>query len=194
METGQGRRSRSLYPSMIPRNPWMAGLWPRAVGLWIAWVCLGLAVAQVTTNSASASPITLHTRWRTGSTNLAEATPHEGSVAWEASRTAVVVCDMWDQHHCPDATERVGEMAPAMNEVLQAARAQGMLILHCPSDTLKFYQDHPGRKLAQAAPPVKTAIPLQGWCSRMADHEAPLPIDDSDGGCDGCPECPGYGA
>ena len=74
----------------------MAGLWPRAVGLWIAWVCLGLAVAQVTTNSASASPITLHTRWRTGSTNLAEATPHEGSVAWEASRTAVVVCDMWD--------------------------------------------------------------------------------------------------
>lgn len=120
--------------------------------------------------------------------------PHEGTVSWEASRTAVVVCDMWDQHHCPDATERVGEMAPAMNEVLQAARAQGMLILHCPSDTLKFYQDHPGRKLAQAAPPVKTTIPLQGWCSRMADHEAPLPIDDSDGGCDGCPECPGYGA
>ena len=25
-------------------------------------------------------------------------------------------------------------------------------------------------------------------------QEPPLPIDDSDGGCDGCPECPGYGA
>ena len=144
--------------------------------------------------TAQADPITLHTRWRTGSTNLSAATAHDGTVTWEASRTAVVVCDMWDQHHCPDATERVGEMAPAMNEVLLAARAKGMLILHCPSDTLKFYQDHPGRKLAQAAPPVKTAIPLQGWCSRMDDREAPLPIDDSDGGCDGCPECPGYGA
>ena len=144
--------------------------------------------------TAQADPITLHTRWRTGSTNLSAATAHDGTVTWEASRTAVVVCDMWDQHHCPDATERVGEMAPAMNEVLLAARAKGMLILHCPSDTLKFYQDHPGRKLAQAAPSVKTAIPLQGWCSRMDDREAPLPIDDSDGGCDGCPECPGYGA
>ena len=24
---------------------------------------------------------------------------------------AIVICDMWDKHHCPDATERVGEMA-----------------------------------------------------------------------------------
>jgi len=164
------------------------------MSLWLAWIRLGLALTVGFATSGQADPITLHTRWRTGSTNLAEATPQEGTATWESSRTAVVVCDMWDQHHCPDATERVGEMAPAMNEVLLAARAQGMLILHCPSDTLKFYQDHPGRKLAQAAPPVKTAVALQNWCSRMTDREAPLPIDDSDGGCDGCPECPGYGA
>ena len=175
---------------MIPRALWTDSAW-RGVAIPIARVMLGVLLLWTT---AQADPITLHTRWRTGSTNLSAATAHDGTVTWEASRTAVVVCDMWDQHHCPDATERVGEMAPAMNEVLLAARAKGMLILHCPSDTLKFYQDHPGRKLAQAAPPVKTAIPLQGWCSRMDDREAPLPIDDSDGGCDGCPECPGYGA
>ncbi|MBI3869642.1 MAG: ThuA domain-containing protein [Verrucomicrobia bacterium] len=118
----------------------------------------------------------------------------EKPVRWEASRTAVVICDMWDKHHCPDATERVGEMAPRMNEVLKAARAKGMLIIHCPSDTMGYYKDHPGRKLAQAAPKVETVVPLQGWCSLTGVKEAALPIDDSDGGCDGCPECPGYGA
>ena len=82
------------------------------MGLWIFWIRLGLALTVGVAISAQADPITLHTRWRTGSTNLAEATPREGTVTWEASRTAVVVCDMWDQHHCPDATVRVGEMAP----------------------------------------------------------------------------------
>ena len=170
---------------MIPRIAWLLGTRRLAIGLWRAWFCLAttLALAELMALPAQAGSITLQTRWRTGSTNLADATAHAGTVTWEASKTAVVVCDMWDQHHCPDATERVGEMAPAMNEVLLAARARGMLILHCPSDTLKFYQDHPGRKLAQSAPPVTTDIPLQGWCSRMADREAPLPIDDSDNFC-----------
>lgn len=157
---------------MIPRTPSRANAWRHATGRWAAWVYLAVALCHC---SAQAESITLHTRWRTGSTNLSAATPHDGTVTWDAARTAVVVCDMWDQHHCPDATERVGEMAPAMNEVLLAARAKGMLILHCPSDTLKFYQDHPGRKLAQSAPPVKTAIPLQGWCSRVSDLEALYP-------------------
>ncbi len=46
-------------------------------------------------------------------------------VAWDARKTAVVVCDMWDKHWCPTATARVAEMAPRMNEVLKAARARG---------------------------------------------------------------------
>lgn len=113
---------------------------------------------------------------------------------WDAARTAVVVCDMWDKHHCPDATERVGEMVPRMNQFLHAARSRGALIIHCPSDTMDFYTNHPGRKLAQAAPPVTTAIPLENWCPLKPDREAPLPIDDSDGGCDGCPDCPSFKA
>ena len=139
--------------------------------------------------------IALHTRARARSAADTNSFPIvEQSVNWDASRTAVVICDMWDKHHCPDATERVGEMAPRMNEVIKAARAKGMLIIHCPSDTMGFYQDHPGRKLAQAAPKVETTVPLQGWCSLTGVKEPALPIDDSDGGCDGCPECPGYGA
>ena len=139
--------------------------------------------------------VTLHTRSRTPTAANPNALPViENPVQWDAAHTAVVVCDMWDKHHCPDATERVGEMAPRMNEVLKAARRKGMLIIHCPSDTMGFYQDHPGRKLAQAAPKVETKVPLKGWCSLNGVKEPPLPIDDSDGGCDGCPECPSYRA
>ncbi len=140
-------------------------------------------------------PITLHTRSRTRpDTEAVAARVTEKPVQWDPAHTAVVICDMWDKHHCADATERVGEMAPRMNEVLKAARACGMLIIHCPSDTMDFYKDHPGRKLAQAASKVATQIPLQGWCFLNGVKEPALPIDDSDGGCDGCPECPGYRA
>jgi len=43
--------------------------------------------------------------------------------------------------------------------------------------------------LAADAPNVKTKIPLQGWCYLDDKHEAKLPIDDSDGGCDCLPRC-----
>lgn len=108
----------------------------------------------------------------------------ETTLNWDAARTAVVICDMWDKHTCDGATRRVAEMAPRMNELVKKARAQGAFIIHCPSDTMKFYEGVPGRKLAQSAPKVETAIPLQRWCNLDKTKEAPLPIDDSDGGCD----------
>ena len=110
------------------------------------------------------------------------------TLEWNPKETAVVVCDMWDQHWCPTATERVGEMAPRMNSVIKAARQQGVLIIHCPSDTLEFYKDTPQRKLAQQAPVVATKIPLERWCRIVPDKEGALPIDDSDGGCDCDPQ------
>ena len=105
------------------------------------------------------------------------------STEWDARKTAIVVCDMWDEHWCSSATKRVAEMAPRMNEVLEAARSRGALIIHCPSGTLDFYKDTPGRKLAQQAPKVEPKVPLQRWCHLDPKSEAPLPIDDSDGGC-----------
>jgi len=111
----------------------------------------------------------------------------EQSAEWEPARTAVVICDMWDQHHCRNAASRVAEMALRMNDVVGRLRQQGVLIIHCPSNTMKFYQDHPGRKLAQSAPQVKTNVLPQGWCSLDNQRESELPIDDSDGGCDSSP-------
>lgn len=105
------------------------------------------------------------------------------SVQWDATKTAVIVCDMWDKHWCGSATRRVGEMAPRMNEVLKAARSKGALIIHCPSGTLDFYKDTPQRRLAQQAPKVEPKAPLENWCRLDPTREGPLPIDDSDGGC-----------
>ena len=103
---------------------------------------------------------------------------------WDSKQTAVVICDMWDKHWCPNSTARVAEMAPRMNEVVKAARSRGAFIIHCPSDTMEFYKDTPQRKLAQAAPQVDVKKPLERWCRIDLTKEAPLPIDDTDGGCD----------
>ncbi len=156
---------------------------------------IALLAAAATAAQAAADTVVLNARSRF----VDPARPDsiqvvEKPLSWNPANTAVVVCDMWDKHHCPDATERVGEMAPRMNEVLKAARDKGMLIIHCPSDTLRFYENHPGRQLARSAPKVETRVPLQNWCAADGVREPALPIDDSDGGCDGCPECPGYGA
>jgi nicotinamidase-related amidase len=113
----------------------------------------------------------------------------ERPVQWEPKSTAAVICDMWNQHWCKGATERVTEMAPRMNELVARLRDKGVLIIHCPSDTMKFYEDSPGRKLAQAAPKVQAKVPLKGWCSLDSTKEPALPIDDSDGGCDDEPRC-----
>ncbi len=108
---------------------------------------------------------------------------------WDARRTAVVICDMWNQHWCKGATARVAEMAPRMNQVIRALRRRGVLIIHCPSDTMAYYKDAPGRKLAQAAPKVDLGPILERFQNRAPKHEPPLPIDDSDGGCNDQPQC-----
>jgi nicotinamidase-related amidase len=105
---------------------------------------------------------------------------------WNPAKTALVICDMWDHHTCPNAEERVGELAPHVNDFAKAARARGVLIIHSPSNTMDFYKDHPGRKLAQSAPVVTPPVELKKWCYVDLTREAPLPIDDTDGGCD-CP-------
>src|ERR1700681_1521435 len=47
---------------------------------------------------------------------------------WHPAQTALIVCDMWDAHHCLNAVRRVEELAPVMNQVLEKARIQRVLI------------------------------------------------------------------
>lgn len=44
---------------------------------------------------------------------------------WLPSQTAIIICDMWDKHWCSGATQRVGEMAPKINEVITIGRQKG---------------------------------------------------------------------
>ena len=61
-------------------------------------------------------------------------------VEWNPRATAIIVCDMWDDHTCKAAAARVAEMAPAMNATLKAARKQGVFIIHAPSGRTNFYK------------------------------------------------------
>ena len=109
---------------------------------------------------------------------------------WDAGKTAAVVCDMWDLHHCLNAVRREGEMAPRMNEVLKALRSRGVLIIHAPSSCMDAYQDHPARKRAQQTPRAKNLPKEIGqWCRQIpAEEKGAYPIDQLDGGEDDDPE------
>jgi nicotinamidase-related amidase/type 1 glutamine amidotransferase len=150
--------------------------------------------AEQTLANAASPPGTLALRLRSQTPDARDSSVwHQRveRVQWQGARTAIVVCDMWDQHWCRGATRRVGQMAPRMNDVLQAARQAGVLVIHCPSSCMDAYRDTPQRALAMQAPAVATDPPLQSWCHLDRDRETALPIDDSDGGCDCQPMCQG---
>ena len=113
----------------------------------------------------------------------------EKPLHWKAAETAVVLCDVWDSHWCAGARRRLDAMIPRMNEVVKAVRGKGGLIVHAPSDTMKFYENTPQRLLAKNAPHADPPIPMKGWNYLDPASEGPLPIDDSDGGCDCEPQC-----
>ena len=110
----------------------------------------------------------------------------EKGETWSPGQTAVIVCDMWDAHHCLNAVRRETEMAPRLNEVLKAARNSGVLIIHAPSSCMEPYKDHSGRKLAQSAPAAKNLpAEIDQWCRFIpSEGKGKYPIDQTDGGED----------
>ena len=106
---------------------------------------------------------------------------------WNPEQTAVIVCDMWDAHHCLKATLRGREMISRMDAVLDHARDRGALIVHAPSSCLEFYPGHPARERAVAAPRAKNPPEgIEKWMHWINEREekAGYPIDHSDGGED----------
>jgi len=101
---------------------------------------------------------------------------------WSPQRTAVIVIDMWDDHHCKSAAARVAEMAPTMNQTLKAARQRGILIIHAPSDCADAYKDHPARRRALAAPKAPAPMKFQ-WNHFDAKREAGLAPRLEEAGC-----------
>ncbi len=106
---------------------------------------------------------------------------------WAGKETALIICDMWDKHWCNCATQRCDVLAKKAATVVRALRARGVTIIHAPSDCMDYYKDAPQRKrmlaVPKATPPKNRTI-----------VDAPLPIDDSDGGCDDAPASKFYKA
>src|SRR5512146_2547028 len=76
----------------------------------------------------------------------------EETLRWEVAQTAIIMIDVWDAHGCALAAQRVAAMAPRMNQVVDAARSLGVMIIHAPSDTMKYYEGRPERERMQLAP------------------------------------------
>ena len=150
--------------------------------------CCCLLVSFLLGHVSAAEPITVHKRQRVEHpTGLNQVKESEES--WSPKETAIIVCDVWDSHHCLNAVRRVMEMAPRMNEVLERARGQGVLIIHAPSGCMDSYADHPGRKLAQSAPKAANLpADIHEWCRHIpAEDKGKYPIDQTDGGEDDDP-------
>ena len=79
-------------------------------------------------------PGTLNLRARRRSNKVSE-----GTLRWDVAQTAIIICDMWDAHTCSLSAQRVAAMAPRMNQVISTARSLVVMIVHAPSDTMKFY-------------------------------------------------------
>lgn len=97
--------------------------------------------------------------------------------AFNAAESALIVCDMWDRHWCSGANLRVAALVRRLEPVLETARSKGMIIVHAPSETMSYYANTPQRQrmltLPSFSPPKEMNI-----------TSPPLPINDSDGGCD----------
>ncbi|MGE3310068.1 MAG: protein-signal peptide and transmembrane prediction [Limisphaerales bacterium] len=143
----------------------------------------------------SKEPLTLHLRGRNPAGVHTAGSVQEKVERWDPRKTALIVCDMWDDHWCKSAARRVGELAGPMNEMLRAARARGVFIIHAPSTCTGFYEGTPQRRRAKEARFHPTPAPLAtsprwgtAWCWTDPAHEAVLPIDDTDMGCDCQPD------
>lgn len=108
---------------------------------------------------------------------------------WQAKQTAVIICDMWDSHHCYRAVKRQEQMVPRMEMLLSHLRSQGVTMIHAPSSCVTAYADNPARQRVASVP--KNTVPegINQWCRSIPSEErVTYPLDQSDGGEDDTPE------
>lgn len=151
---------------------------------------LSLAPLSAAKPPAAGDASTLHLQMRSRKPDASgDYKPTTVAETWQARETCVIVCDMWDAHHCLNAVRRGEALAPRMNAFLKAARERGALVIHAPSGCMQAYADAPGRELAQQAPAAADLPKEIGqWCRHIsAEDKVAYPIDQSDGGEDDDP-------
>ena len=132
----------------------------------------------------------LHLRTRSAAADGTDR-PETVSREWYPARTAMVICDMWDDHHCVTAARRTMEMAPRVNEVAAALREQGALIIHAPAGCVDFYRGTPARRRAVEAPHVSAPAAID-WNEWEDDERAAMPsslVDPGPCSCESAVPC-----
>lgn len=147
---------------------------------------LAFLLVGMTAVSALGGEVVVHKRARVMAEGEKAYHSESKEEKWATEKTALIVCDMWDSHHCLNAVRRETELAPRMNEVLKAARKAGVFIIHAPSSCMGPYENHPGRKIAkQAKPAAKLPNEIEKWCYKIpSEEQGTYPIDQTDGGED----------
>jgi nicotinamidase-related amidase len=142
-----------------------------------AWL-LGMAVLVVAAafaqNGAHMLPLRSRVELFRGSNTWREV---RVEYPFDPHKSALIICDMWDKHWCKGANARVAALATRLEPVLETARSKGILIVHAPSETMSFYAGMPQRQRM-------LALPVFTPPKELNLTSPPLPIDDSDGGCD----------
>src|SRR6476469_1647228 len=69
-----------------------------------------LGGGALTWRAAAVETLTLRARSRP------EGAVREEILRWKPAETAIIICDMWDNHYCQNAARRVKAMAPRMNQ------------------------------------------------------------------------------
>lgn len=98
---------------------------------------------------------------------------------WIPQQVGLIVVDMWDQHWCPSATERVESLGIFINNTLNVARQLGVQIIHAPSECDAYYVNHPSRLWTLALPNV--TMPTD---PPRNVPDLPIVINDPNDGCD----------
>ena len=137
-----------------------------------------LGGGALTWRAAAVGVLTLRARSRP------EGAVREEILRWKPAETAIIICDMWDNHYCQNAARRVKAMAPRMNQVIKGARHAGITIIHAPSGTMDVYAGTPQRMRLMNAQKVTPPVPILKSCPLDPAKEKALPVDDLTEPCD----------
>ena len=154
----------------------------------------GLVLAAAGAEQSGSKSLLLHARLREqGPASGTEFMVKEKTLEWEPGKTAIIICDMWNQHWCKGATRRVGELAPAMNQGGDSGARQGRAD-HPRAEQLHGRLQGPPRPTTRADR-AKGRESARATSAAGATRSRPrkrddYPIDQADGGCDDGPLCP----
>lgn len=124
----------------------------------LAFTILILSAFIAAAAQAAAPPrLTLELQRRDPATGKPMITP----ATIDPAHTGIVLVDLWNEHHCLTARQRIGALIPRINRALEAARGLGMQVIWAPTDVAEMYVGAPQREAAAALPVHPLPPPLK---------------------------------